>query len=123
MVQEVGETRNAIIEDDNKQLQEILAANTNRKGKYWIVVFAKPSRNTVDGKPALAKHIKAYGKRPNSQVGMIVGEVDNTLGTISWEINMPQVPFAFDKLLSLGAESCNEVVVETTTIPGAYVTQ
>ena len=123
MGQETGETRNAIIDDDNRLIQQIVAANSGRKSPYWIVVFAKPSRNSVEGKPALAKHIKAYGTRPPSQVGMIIGEVDNRTGRISWEVNMPQRPFDYTGLIALGAEACNEVVTETTTIPGAYVTQ
>ena len=123
MFQETGETRNAIIEDDNRQLKEIVAANSSLKEKYWIVVFAKPSRNTIEGKPVLAKHIKAYKTKPQSQVGMIVGEVDNHLGTIKWEVNMPQVPFNYDGLIALGAQEGQDVVTETTTIPWAYVTK
>jgi hypothetical protein len=123
MVQETGETRNAIIEDDNKHIKEILSANTNRKEKYWIVVFAKPSRNTIEGKPVLNKHIKAYAVKPSSQVGMIVGEVDNHLGTVRWEVNMPQVPFNYDGLIALGAQEGEDIVTETTTIPFAYVTK
>ena len=123
MVQETGETRNAIIEDDNKQLNAIVLANKNEKDLYWIVVFAKPSKIAVDGKPTLIKHIKAYKTKPSSQVGQIVGEVDNSKGTIQWEVNMPQRPFDFDALQLVGAKSCDEVVVETTSIPRAYVTK
>ena len=36
---------------------------------------------------------------------------------------MPQRPFDFDALKQFGAEPCNEVVTETTSIPGAYVTK
>lgn len=123
MVQETGETRDAIIEDDNKRIQEIVAANRGLKDPYWIVVFAKPSKTAVDGKPTLVKHIKAYGIKPAPQVGMIVGEVDNSKGKIDWEVNMPQRPFDFDALQQFGAESCDEVVTETTSIPGAYITR
>jgi len=123
MVQETGETRNAIIEDDNKEIQAIVAANKDKLDLYWIVVFAKPSKVAVDGKPTLIKHIKAYTTKPPPQVGMIVGEVDNHLGTIKWDINMPQKPFDFDALQLVGAKSCDEVVVETTTLPGAYITK
>lgn len=123
MVQQTGETRDAIIEDDNKQIQQIIDANKGIKDPYWIVVFAKPSRNAVDGKPTLVKHIKPYTQKPVSQVGAIIGEVDNSKGTVSWEVNMPQRPFDYDKLLEMGAEAKEEVVTETTTIPGAYVTK
>ena len=123
MVQETGETRNAIIEDDNKLLQEIIDTNKDKVNPYWIVVFAKPSKVNVDGKPTLIKHIKAYTTKPPPQVGMIVGEVNNHRGTVQWDVNMPQKPFDFNALQLVGAKSCNEVVTETTSIPGAYITQ
>jgi len=123
MVQETGETRDAIIEDDNKRISDIIAANKDLRNLYWIVVFAKPSKTSFKGKATLIKHIKPYKTKPAAQVGMIVGEVDNVKGTINWEVNMPQKPFDFDALQLVGAKSCNEVVVETTTIPGAYVTK
>ena len=123
MRQETGETRDAIIEHDNKQLQAILDANKERREPYWVVLFAKPSKQSVDGKPTLIKHLKAYPVKPESQVGMVCGRVDNTKGTIDWEVNMPQKPFDFDALQGLGATPCDELVVETTTIPGAYITK
>jgi hypothetical protein len=123
VTQQTGETRNAIIEDDNKKIQEIVEANKELKEPYWIVVFAKPSKVCVDGKPTLIKHIKAYKAEPAQQVGMITGKVDNSTGTIQWDVNMPQRPFDFDALQHYGAEAKEEVVVETTTIPDAYVTQ
>ena len=123
MVQETGETRDAIIEDDNKEIQAIVAANMGKTDPYWIVVFAKPSKTAVDGYPTLVKHIKAYNIKPPPQVGMIVGEVNNSKGTITWDVNMPQKPFDFDALQTVGAKPCDEVVVETTSIPGAYITK
>ena len=90
MVQETGETRDAIIEDDNKRIQDIIEANKSRLDPYWIVVFATPSKQMHEGKPVLIKHIKPYKVKPVSQVGMIVGTVNNGTGEISWEVNMPQ---------------------------------
>jgi len=123
MTQETGETRDAIIEADNKMLQDILNANSSRTEKYWIVLFAKPSKRSVDGKPTLIKHMKAYPKRPSSQVGMLIGEVDNKKGSVEWEINMPQAPMDFNALGALGAKASRDVVTETTTIPQAYITK
>lgn len=123
MSQQTGETRDAIIDEDNKQIADIVDANKGLRDPYWIVVFAKPSKSCVDGKPTLIKHIKAYKTQPSSQVGMIAGKVDNLKGTIDWEVNMPQRPFDFDALPGLGGKACDELVVETTTIPHAYVTQ
>lgn len=123
MTQETGETRDAIIEDDEKLIQKILEANKNRQDPYWVVLFAKPSKRAIDGKHALIKHIKAYGQKPKAQVGMCVAEVCNKTGTMKWDVNMPQRPFDFEALKALGAQPSDEVVVETTSIPGAYLTQ
>lgn len=123
MAQETGETRDAIIEDDNRMIQSIISANQHRTEPYWIVVFAKPAKVSVQGKPALMKHIKPYATRPPSQVGQIVGEVNNATGEIKWEVNMPQRPFDYSALQVYGAKPSDEIVVETTTIPGAYITQ
>ena len=123
MRQETGETRNAIIEDDEKLIAKIIDANKKRTALYWIVIFAKPSKVCVDGKPTLQKLIKPYSTKPLPQVGAIVGEVDNSKGSIKWEVNMPQKPFDFDGLKAFGAEDADDVVVETTSIPGAYITR
>jgi len=123
MTQETGETRDAIIDADEKVIQDILNANKELRDPYWIVLFAKPAKVNVEGKPTLMKHIKAYKKKPAPQVGMITAEVNNQTGAIKWDVNMPQRPFDYDGLLALGAQKADEMVVETTSIPGAYVTQ
>lgn len=122
-MQTTGETRDAILEEDNKLLEKIIAANQHRTEPYWIVLFAKPAKGNVEGKPTLVKHMKAYGTRPPSFVGGVIGEVNNKTGEIKWEVNMPQRPFDFDALKQFGAKEDDKVVVETTSIPGAYVTQ
>lgn len=123
MSQEVGETARAIVEDDKKCLEAIVNANKDRKSPYWVVIFAKPAHQMYQGKHALLKHMKSYATKPRSQVGQIVGEVNNQTGDIKWEVNMPQIPFDYDKLQLFGARPCDEVVTETTTIPRAYLTQ
>ena len=123
MHQETRETTDAITEDDQKDIDAIISFNKERKKPYWIVIFAKPSKNFVDGKPALMKHIKAYGFEPPAQVGMITCKVDNQEGTFQWDVNMPQIPFDFDGLFKYGAEEKKEDVVETTSIKDAYITK
>ena len=123
MAQETGETRNAIIEDDEKRIQDIVNANKGRTDPYWIVLFAKPSKVQVEGKPTLIKVIKPYFTKPSPQVGMIVGEVNNQTSEITWDVNMPQRPFDMNALLTLGAQEEHEIVTETSSIPGAYITQ
>ncbi len=121
--QETGETRDAIIEDDNKVIHKILDANKHLREPYWIVLFAKPSKVVVDGLPTLDKHLKPYKTKPTPQVGAITGKVDNKKGSIEWDVNMPQRPFDFDALKQFGAEPCDELVVETRSIPEAYITK
>lgn len=123
-MQETGETRDAIIEDDEKLIKKIVDANKHIKELYWIVIFAKPSKVTIDGKPALVKHICPYLIKPKPQIGMVVGEVDNKKGTIEWDVNMPQIPFDYDALAKkTGAKQKEEHFIETTSIPDAYITR
>lgn len=117
MVQEVGETSQAIVEDDEKMIEKILADNSDRKEVYWIVLFAKPMKARVDGKAALIKVLKPYYKKPQSQVGMMIGEVNNQLGKIKWEVNMPDKPFGFE-LLGLEKDGID---VYETSIPSSYL--
>lgn len=99
MSQKIGETRDAIIEDDERIIQKILDANQHRTDKYWIVIFAKKAPLSFERKPTVTKLIKPYfNKKPKSMVGLIIGEVDNSKPDISWEVNMPDVPFDFGEL-------------------------
>ena len=121
-MQETGETRDAILSDNSKLIEDIVNANQHVKELYWIVVCAKPSRSHVDGKFTLMQHIKPYRTKPPSLVGQIIAEVDNSKGTIQWEVNLPDVPFDYDGLPNVQHISGGELVVETTTIPHAYIT-
>jgi len=123
MTQQIGETRDALIEADNEQIRKILDANKDKTDPYWIVIFAKPAKGHVEGKPALVKVVKAYTKKPDSQVGLIIGTVSNQSGEIKWEVNLPQAPIDYGKILTLGGEVADKIVTETTTIPHAYITQ
>jgi len=118
MVQEIGETRNAIIEDDERIIQKILDANKHRTGKYWIVLFAKKAPLQVEGKPTLTKFIKPYfAHRPRSMVGLIIGEVDNSRGTLDWEVNQHDIPIDFAQMGLTDAES----IVTKTNIGSQYI--
>lgn len=123
MVQQTGETRDAIIATDEKRIEAIMNANAKRREPYWIVIFVRPGKERVEGKPTLIKYVNPAFNRPRPQVGMIIGEVDNVKGTVEWDVNMPQRPFDVNGLLALGAQSCDELVTETTSIPGAYLTR
>jgi len=99
MGQQIGETRDAMIADDEKTIQMILDANKRRTGKYWIVMFAKRAPIKVDGKLTITKYIKPFFKnKPRSMVGLVIGEVDNSKGTLEWEVNHHDIPFDFAQL-------------------------
>lgn len=115
--QEVGETSKAIFDDDQCWVEEMVGKHKDRRDPYWLVIFAKPSKASVEGKPTLVKVRKAYFTKPSKQVGMIVGEVNNKTGLIDWEINMPDRPFGFEAL-GLKEDGC---VSYQTSIPGAYL--
>lgn len=117
MAQEIGETTTAIIKDDEDWIEETLCRHRERKNPYWLVIFVKPSKQSVEGKPTLLKVRKAYFTKPTSQVGMIVGEVNNQKGVINWEINMPDRPFGYE-VLGLRQEGCQSF---QTSIPSAYI--
>lgn len=118
MTQEIGETRDAIIEDDERIIQRILDANKNRKEKYWIVIFAKKAPVSIDGKPTLSKYIKPVFKmRPRSLVGLIIGEVDNQKGTLDWEVNHHDIPIDFGQIGLTDAE----LIAAPTCIGSSYV--
>ena len=116
-MQDVGETSKAIVEDDEKAVERILNKNKSRTEPYWIVIYAKPSSTSFDGKPTMLKYRKAVFSRPSPQVGMITAEVNNKAGTIKWEINMPDRPFGYE---ALGLQADGAVTVETR-IPQAYI--
>lgn len=120
-MQQTGETRDAIIDDNNKLLENIINANKERKEKYWIVIFAKPGKGYVAGRPALTQFIKPYKTKPTSKVGQILAEVDNVKGTVVWEINMPDVPFAYEDLPGGKHISGGQTIIETTKIGSSYV--
>ena len=117
-MQQVGETSQAIVEDDEKEVERILNENKSRQDPYWIVIYAKPTRVMVEGKPTMVKYRKAVFTRPQPQVGMITARVDNKAGTIDWEINMPDRPFGYGVL---GLEADSVVKTSTSINPKAYI--
>ena len=106
--------------DESRGMKDSYVKATNEK--YMPKGMSKKVMGH-DKSPKNIKHIKPYSVKPHSQVGLICGEVDNSKGKIKWEFNMPQSPFDFDALPGLKSLARQEVVTETTTIAGAYITQ
>ena len=117
-MQQVGETSQAIVEDDEREVDRILRQNSCHKEPYWIVIYAKPTKTMVDGKHTMLRYRKAVFTKPNPQVGMIIAEVNNQDGTIDWDISMPDRPFDYG---ALGLEQDSHVRVLSKINPQAYI--
>jgi len=116
-LQEIGETVNEILLDDEKEVNRIINENKDRREPYWILIFAKPAKVLVDGFPAMMRYRKAVFQRPQSQVGLIICEVNNATGTLRWEVNMPDRPINFE---AMGLEADGGFQVKSN-IASAYV--
>ena len=83
MRQELGETKQAMMDSDWKEVQNIL--NTRPTGDYWIVIHHKPTKMRMEsGQQVLMRLVKAYDKKPSDLLGTIVlevkdGEIFNTI--------------------------------------------
>lgn len=116
-MQELGETVDAILEDDMKMLEELMAENRDRRSPYWVVIAAKPSKvKDKQGRACIMRHFKAHFTKPRPMVGAIIAEINNADGKIKWEINPPDVPFNYE---ALGVEYIGTTTAETS-IPQAY---
>lgn len=73
MKQELGETVDAMMQDDFKEIEDILRS---KRGNYWILVHHKPTHVTLStGQKVIKKLIKAYDTKPPQLVGTMVLEV------------------------------------------------
>ena len=80
MKQDLGETRAAMMAEDEKDIQSILSSRP--VGRYWIVLFYKPLPKEFlsgnNGESVIRRVIKAYDKKPETpQLGTVVLEVLN----------------------------------------------
>lgn len=76
MVQQIGETTDAMMSADEKIIEQIL--NANPKGKYWIVIAYKPAKQRLRGGEAVIRRtIKLSKTKPQMLLGTIVLEINN----------------------------------------------
>lgn len=117
-MQLLGETVDAIMADDQKRLDKIVALNKDRNEPYWIVIAAKPGK-TVDaqGRFVIRRHFKAHYTEPRQLVGVMIAKVDNQKGTMEWDVNIPDIPFDFGLL---GGEVAGASEIKSKIKP-AYV--
>ena len=121
MVQQIGETTDAILEDlINNIINPIIDKNKNKKDPYFILIFAKPTINKLDGRCVAAQTAKVLNYRPASFIGSILLEIDNKTGKIKQEVNQSDIPIDIEGLMKTGAKESNRNVCYTKTLGNVY---
>ena len=96
MKQDLRETAQEMISTDDMEVQKIL--NERPNGHYWIVIHHRPTSMTLtSGEKVLMRVVKAYDKRPASNLGTIILEVKEG-AIVSHEINPHDIPIDWDAL-------------------------
>jgi hypothetical protein len=119
MVQELGETAQQMIKDDDQAVQDIL--NRRPKGHYWIVIHHRPAKVKMDtGEYVLIRLIKDYDTQPKPLIGTIILEVKNG-EVISHKINVHDIPINEERLAPhLGLLENPVVQKNRSDIAGSY---
>ena len=110
MAQTLGESREALALDVWKMAEEFANDMKHVTEPYYIVYHAKHDKN----KPGVIRQaIKAYFKRPNLMIGLLVWYVDNQNGIFSFvpELSSPPDIPVDPKLLSDKAEDALPTVM------------
>lgn len=119
MAQELGETVEEMIKDDDQAIQDIL--NERPTGHYWIVIHHKPiHRRLKTGQHVIAKVIKAYDVRPNPLLGTIILEVRNG-EVVSHQINLHDIPIDWKTISRIAGQSSEPYVQKRPDLARAYV--
>lgn len=119
MAQELGETAQQMITDDDKEVQAIL--NRRPKGHYWIVIAHKPSKLKLkSGEHTIMRVVKDYDKQPKPLLGSIVLEIqDGEL--INHSINLPDAPIDWESVGRHAGLIENPYVQHRSDIGQAYL--
>jgi hypothetical protein len=119
MVQELGETVNEIVKDDEKEIERILS--NYKCDHYWIVMHHKPTKQRLtSGEMVIARVIRPYNSEPSNQLGTIVLEVKR--GEIVKEtINMHDAPIDWGAIVPKAGQSDTPYVQDRPDIGGAYI--
>ena len=120
MVQELGETAQEMMKDDDQEVQNIL--NRRPQGHFWIVICHKPTKMKMDtGEYVLMRLVKDYDKEPQPLLGTIVLEVKNG-EIVSYKVNVHDIPIDLERVVPLlGSEIAPAVQRDRSDIAGAYV--
>lgn len=127
---QVGEIVDAMIETDERDLEKILNRRSNWPDPYWIVIFQqvhnrplpkgmKTAVPMMENARPLVRTMKDYDTKPRPMVGLIVGEVNNRLGEITWEIYPKDIPIAWKKITDSPPDL--RPLIHKSKIPASYI--
>lgn len=119
MKQELGETTDAMMTQDDQAVQDIL--NKRPSGHYYIVIHHKPIKTKMKtGEQVIMRHIKAYDKKPMAQVGMVILEVLDG-DVIDYVISPHDMPTDWGKIEKHAGLIDHPTVFEKHPIAGNYI--
>lgn len=119
MVQELGETTQEMMKDDDKEVQDIL--NRRPSGRYWIVIHHKPSKMRMDtGEQVLMRLVKDYDERPKPLIGTVILEV-NDGEIVSHQINLHDAPIDWFSIESKAGLITDPYTQNRPDISNAYM--
>lgn len=119
MAQQLGETVQEMIKDDDQAVQNIL--NERPTGHYWIVIHHKPIHRKLNtGEHIIAKVIKAYNVKPIPLLGTIILEVLNG-EVVDHKINLHDVPIDWSAIDKVAGHSSEPYVQKRPDLARAYV--
>jgi hypothetical protein len=96
MVQQLRETSEAMIAEEEKQVERIL--NERPRGHYWIIIAHKPLKQRLNGGQFIIKKVVMVSeKKPEALLGTIVLEV-NDGQIISHEISPLDAPIDYGRI-------------------------
>ena len=119
MAQELGETSQQMMKDDDQEVQKIL--NRRPNGHYWIVIAHKPSKYKLDtGEKIIMRVCKDYDKPPKPLMGTVVLEVKEGQ-IIGHSINIPDAPIDWGTIEKKSGLIENPYVQHRPDIGKAYL--
>ena len=118
MVQQIGETVDAVLETDCAAIEKIL--NAYPPGKYWILVAYKPlHQKGPSGEWVMKRLIKPYKIRPPDMIGTIRMEVQDA-EIIKTDVMMPDVPVNWEGVQKHGGLDLDPLVLKAPNVGRAY---
>lgn len=118
MVQELGETVQAMMQKDDQAVQDIL---NKRSGHYWIVIHHKPTKQRLkSGEIVIMRLVKAYDIRPKNLLGTIILEVKDGR-IIKEDVNLHDAPIDWRAITKVVGEDYNPLIQSNKDNAGAYL--